>query len=148
MTSPSDAAVATTFGKPARAARFGDRRGLTAAGGVLLNLLIGGAGAAVDLFTGNGLRLVFAVCFAAAAVLTATLVHRADLRAAVVMPPLLYVVLAVLGGTVDPQGATGSVLSRLALGLLNAVVLGAPVLVGATVGALAVVLVRAVRRRQ
>ena len=146
MTSPTDTAVATTFGKPARGARFGDRRGLTAAGGVALTLLVGGAGAGADLVTGNGLRVVFAVCFAAGAALTAGLVHREDLRAAVVMPPLLYVVLAVLGGTIDPQGATGSLPSRLALGLLNAVVLGAPVLVGATLGALAVVLVRAVRR--
>ena len=147
MTSPTDAAVATTFGKPARAALLGDRRGLTAAGGVILTLLGGGAGAAVDLVTGHGLRVVFAVCFVVAAVLTAALVHRADLRAALVMPPLLYVVLAVIGGTVDPEGATGSFPSRLALGLLNAVVLGAPVLVGATLAALVVVLVRSARRR-
>ena len=147
MTSPTDTAVATTFGKPARAARFGDRRGLTGAGGVTLTLLIGGAGAAVDLVTGNGLRLVFAVCFAAGATLTAALVHREDLRAAAVMPPLLYVILAVLGGAIDPQGATGSLPAKLALGLLNALVLGAPVLVSATLVSLAVVLVRAVRRR-
>ena len=148
MTSPSDAAVATTFGKPARAPRLGNRRGLTAAGGVVVTLLLGGAGAAVDLVTGNGLRAVFAACFVVAAALTAALVHREDLRAAVVMPPLLYVVLAVAGGTVDPQGATGSFASRQALGLLNAVVLGAPVLVGATAVALLVVLARAARRRR
>lgn len=125
-----------------------DRRGLTAVGAVAVALLLGLAGGAYDVVTGPGLREVFAVCFIAGCGLSALLVHREDLVAAVVMPPLVYVVLALVGGAFERTVATGSFLSRQALELVNALVLGAPVLVGATLLAVAVATVRGLRGRR
>lgn len=123
-----------------------DRRGLTAAGAVGLALLLGLAGGAYDVLTGPGLRTVFAVCFVAGCALAALLVHREDLKAAVVMPPLVYVVLALVGGAVE-RTASGSFLTQQALELVNALVVGAPVLLTATGAALLVALVRGLSGR-
>lgn len=120
----------------------GDRRGLTAAGGVLLALAFGLAGALADVATGNGLREVFAVAFVTGCVATALVVHAEDLRAAVVMPPLLYVVCAFVAGAVERTSASGSFLTQQVIELGNALVLGAPVLVGGTLAALLVAAVR------
>ena len=148
MTSPPDAAVTPALGRPARARRWGDRRGLTVLGALVLYLVVGLTAAAFDVRTGSGLRLVFGVAFIVVCALTAALVHREDLRAAVVVPPLAYVVLALIGSARESQASRGSVLSQQALEVLNALVLGAPVLVAGTLAALLVVLVRAVRRRR
>ena len=124
-----------------------DRRGLTAAGAVALALALGLAGGAYDVLTGPGLRAVFAVCFVAGCGLAALLVHREDLKAAVVMPPLVYVAIALVAGAVDRTAGGGGLLTRQALGLVNAVVLGAPVLLGGTALALVVALARGMGRR-
>lgn len=124
-----------------------DRRGLTATGAVALGLGLGIAGGAYDVVTGPGLRTVFAVCFVVGSVLAAATVHREDLRAAVIMPPLVYVALALLGGAVERAGEPGSLLTQQALELVNALVLGAPVLVTATGLALVVAVVRWLRGR-
>ena len=126
----------------------GDRRGLTAAGGVIVALLLALVGAAVDLGTGSGLREVFAVGFVSGCLLAAAAVHREDLKAAVVMPPLVYVVVALAAGAVESTSASGSFLMQQAVGLANTVVLGAPVLVSGTLAALVTACVRwlAVRR--
>lgn len=121
----------------------GDRRGLTAAGGVALALAAGLVGGAVDVLTGSGLREVFAVAFVAGCLAAAALVHREDLLAAVVMPPLVYVVLALVAGAVErTAGSAGSLLMQQVLELANALVLGAPVLMAATLAALVVAVVR------
>lgn len=120
----------------------GDRRGLTATGAVLVALLLGLAGGAVDVLTGPGLREVFAVSFFTGCVVAALTVHREDLVAAVVMPPLVYVVLALIGGAVERTAASGSFLTRQALELVNALILGAPVLMAATGAALVVAVIR------
>jgi hypothetical protein len=112
-----------------------DRRGLTAAGGVVLSVLVTVAGAAFDVLTGSGLRSGFALCFGAACVLTALTVHREDLGAAVVMPPLVYVTLSVVIGALARTQNTGSFVLQQAIELVNAVVLGAPVLLLGTAGA-------------
>ena len=112
-----------------------DRRGLTAAGGVVLSLLVGVAGAAFDVLTGSGLRTGFAIGFVAGCVLTALTVHREDLRAAVVMPPLIYVTLSVVIGALARTQNTGSFVLQQAIELVNAVVLGAPVLLLGTAAA-------------
>lgn len=148
MTSPTEPDVGTTFGSPGRASAVGDRRGLTAAGAVVLVLLLGLAGAAFDIATGSGLGDAFAVCFVAASALAALLVHREDLKAVVVMPPLTYVVLALVGGTIESTTASGSFLSKQALEIVNALVLGAPVLVAAALAALVVAVGRGVRGRR
>ena len=126
-------------------ASVGDRRGLTATGAVGLALLLGVLGGAVDVLTGPGLREVFAVSFVIGCVLAALTVHREDLLAAVVMPPLVYVALVLLGGMVERAASSGSFLVQQAIELVNALVLGAPVLLLATGLSLLVALVR--RRR-
>lgn len=121
---------------------LGDRRGLTATGGVLVALLLGLAGGAIDLLTGSGLREGFAVGFVTGCVAAALSVHREDLMASIVMPPLLYVVLALGAGIAQGSGGSGSFLRRQALELVNALVIGAPILMAATGAALVVALVR------
>jgi hypothetical protein len=128
-------------------AHVGDRRGLTAMGAVVLAVALGLAGGSYDVLTGSGLRDVFAVCFVAGCAAAAASVHREDLRAAVVMPPLVYVALALVAGAVDRAGASESFVTQQALELANALVLGAPVLLAATGAALVVAVWRAVRRR-
>lgn len=120
-----------------------DRRGLTATGAVALALLAGLLGGTVDVLTGPGLREVFAVAFVSGCLAAAALVHREDLVASVVMPPLAYVVLAMAAGAVERTvGGNGSFLTQQVLELANALVLGAPVLVAATLAALLVAVVR------
>lgn len=138
MTAPQPSSGHSLHGTPS----VGDRRGLTATGAVAVALALGLIGGAIDVFTGPGLREVFAVCFVAGCVLAALTVHREDLFAAVVMPPLVYVVLALLGGAVERTAGPGSFLTQQALELVNALVLGAPVLLTATGASLAVAVVR------
>ncbi len=85
----------------------GDRRGLTATGGVLAILVLGAAGAAVDVLTGSGLREVFAVAFVLGCLVSALAVHREDLFASVAMPPLCYALLALLAVLADRTGGAG-----------------------------------------
>ena len=125
-----------------------DRRGLTAAGAVALALLIGGAGGLVDVLTGPGLRTVFAICFVIGCALAAFTVHREDLVAAVVMPPLVYVVLALVAGAFSETVAPGSWMTRQALELASALVLGAPVLLTATGVAFVIALARGIGGRR
>ena len=136
MTVPSE-----TSGR-ARGAALGDRRGLTAAGGAVVTLLIGLAGGAFDVLSGSGLREVFAVAFVTGCLVAALTVHREDLFATVVTPPLVYAALVLVGVLVDRTGGAGSFLTRQAVEFVNAVVLGAPVLL---VGFGAALLVAAAR---
>ncbi len=117
-------------------------RGVTAAGAVVLALLLSLAGAFFDVFTGPGLRAVFAVCFVAGCVLAALVARRRELLKTVVLLPLVYVAVAVVAGTVRGTGAVGSWVMRQALDLLTALVLQAPALLTGTAAALVVALVR------
>jgi hypothetical protein len=121
-----------------------DRRGLTAVGAVTVALVAGAAGGFVDVMTGPGLRTVFAVCFIAGCGFAALRVHREDLIATVVMPPLVYVALALLAGAFSQTAAVGGLLTRQALELATSLVLGAPVLLTATGLAFVIAVVRAV----
>ena len=121
---------------------LGDRRGLTAAGGVLVALLLGLAGGAFDVLTGSGPREVFAVAFVTGCLAAALTVHREDLFATVVMPPLVYAVLAAVFVLVDRTGGVGSFVTRKAVELVNALVLGAPVLMAGFGAALLVAVAR------
>ena len=107
-----------------------------------LSLSLGVAGGAIDVATGRGLRTVFAVCFIAGCALAALLVHREDLKAAVVMPPLLYAALALLAGAFGKSVTGGSFITHEALELVQALVLGAPVLLAATAAACGVAVAR------
>jgi len=123
-------------------AAVADRRGLTALGALALAIAFGLVGGAVDVVTGPGLRVVFAVCFVTGSALAALLVHREDLRAAVVMPPLVYLLLALFAGLVETTGHDGSFITQQAVELFNSLVVGAPVLLAATGAALAIALWR------
>ena len=129
-------------------AHVADRRGLTAMGAVAIGLSIGFIGAVIDVETGRGLRTVFAVCFVAGSALAALLAHREDLKATVVMPPLTYCVLALLGAAIGRTASVGGFLKQNALELVSSLIQGAPVLYAATGLALviAVVRTRAARR--
>ncbi|MCW2499781.1 MAG: hypothetical protein JWN87_1457 [Frankiales bacterium] len=129
-------------------AHVGDRRGLTAAGAVTLVIALGFLGAFIDVNTGRGLRTVFALCFVLGSALAALLVHREDLRAVIVMPPLTYCVLALIGAGIGQTQAAGSWIKTQGLELVSALITGAPVLYAATGAALAIALVRARRGRR
>jgi cation transporter-like permease len=124
-----------------------DRRGLTALGAVTLALVLGAAGGFIDVMTGPGLRTVFAICFIAGCALAALKVHREDLVAAVVMPPLVYAVIALLAGAFSQTAAVGGWATRQALELATSLVLGAPVLLTATGLAFVIAVVRGIAGR-
>jgi cation transporter-like permease len=124
-----------------------DRRGLTAVGAVTLALVLGAAGGFVDVMTGPGLRTVFAVCFVAGCAIAALKAHREDLVATVVMPPLVYAVIALLAGAFSQTAAVGGMLTRQALELATSLVLGAPVLLTATGLAFVIAVVRGLAGR-
>ena len=144
MTAPGPAHERSRLGASAVA----DGRGLTAAGAALVALVVGLLGVAFDLLTGSGLREAFAVAFVTGCVLAALAVHREDLFAVVVMPPLVYVVLAFVGGAFGTTAGSGSFLTRQAIELVNAVVIGAPVLMVATFAALVIAVFRWAAGRQ
>lgn len=123
-------------------AHVADRRGLTAAGAVTISLAFGFLGAFIDVNTGSGLRVTFSVMFVIGCALAALLAHREDLRATVVMPPLVYCVLALIGAAIGHTGAAGPFLKQQALELVSALILGAPTLYAATAAAFVIALVR------
>lgn len=125
-----------------------DRRGLTALGAVTLALALGLVGGFIDVMTGPGLRTVFAICFIAGCALAALKVHREDLVAAIVMPPLVYAAIALLAGAFSRTTGAGSVLTQQALELATSLVLGAPVLLTATGLSFAIAVARGVTGRR
>lgn len=126
-------------------AHVADRRGLTAMGAVTIALAFGFLGAFIDVQTGRGLRTVFAVLFVLGSALAAMLVHREDIKATVVMPPLTYCLLALVGAAIGHTQVAGSFYKQQSLELVSALITGAPVLYAATGAALIVALVRALR---
>lgn len=131
-----------------------DGRGLTAAGGVLLILALGLFAVGIDVATGTGLRTAFAVLFVLACTLVAVAVHHEDLLAVLVMPPLLFLLLATAASVLDGGGPAGAWVVRRTLDVVTAMVTAAPVLFVAEAAVLGVVLVRfavyraSVRRRR
>jgi hypothetical protein len=126
-------------------AHVADRRGLTATGAVTIALTLGFLGAAIDVNTGRGLRTTFAIFFILGSGLAALLVHREDIKATVVMPPLTYCVLALIGAALGHTQVAGSFVKGQGLQLVSALILGAPVLYAATGLALMIALIRALR---
>jgi hypothetical protein len=126
---PAAAADASAHGHGVHVA---DRRGLTAFGAVTVALVIGSTGGLIDVMTGPGLRTLFAITFIAGCAIAALKVHREDLLAAVIMPPLIYAAIALLAGAFSHTTGVNSVLTRQALELATSLVLGAPVLLTAT----------------
>lgn len=121
-----------TRGRRSPFAFLGDSRGLTAAGAAALAVGAGIAGGLVDVATGEGLRATFAVAFVLGCALAAYKVHREDLLAAVVIPPLAYVALAVGANIGSRTTLGGSFLKQQVLELMTALVTKAPALLVAT----------------
>lgn len=111
--------------------RAGNPR-LTAAGGVTVALGLGLFGAVIDVLTGPGLRTVFGICFIAGCIAAAAFVRRQDLLAAVVLPPLVYLLIALLASGVEIVGAAGSWFTRETLEASTALIVNAPTLIAAT----------------
>lgn len=113
---------------------LGDTRGLTAAGAAVIISAAGLAGTLFDLATGSGLRWIFALLFVGGCWLAAARVHREDLLAVMIMPPLAYFVFAVIGAVAQPPGgATGAPgMKGNVMDLGTSLVLTAPTLVVAT----------------
>lgn len=116
---------------------------LTAAGGVMLATGAGLFGAVIDVLTGAGLRTLFSLFFIAGCVAAAALVRRHDLLATVVLPPLVYLLIALLTAAVEISGAAGSWVAREAFEAGTSLVVHAPTLVVATGLAAAVAWFRA-----
>ena len=110
--------------------------------------LLGGIGVALDLSTGRQLGIVFAALFIGGCVVATLAAHREDLLACVVSPPLVYVALMLISGSLSSQGRSGSLVSRQALELVNELILGAPVLLAGTGAALVLAALRALGRRR
>lgn len=119
-----------------------DRRGLTATGAVAVALGFGAVGGVIDVVTGAGLRTTFAVLFVLGCALAAYKVHHEDLLAAVVIPPLAYVALAIAANLGAKTTVDGSFLKQQVLELLAALVTKAPALLVATGVAAVIALVR------
>lgn len=135
---PSDTRARLTAAAPVASARrgsgLGDPRGLTVPGGAALVLLVGLPALAVDLLLGGGPGPLFAAAFALGCALAALTVHREDLRAVALMPPLLYVGFALVAGVLA-GGRSGGRLQGLAAQLAGALVYQAPVVWAATAAA-------------
>lgn len=123
-------------------AHVADKRGLTAFGAVAIAMGLGLAGGIFDVVTGPGLRTVFTVSFVLGCALAAALVHREDLLATVVMPPLLYVALALFAAAVEFSGVTGGWLSHQVSESVTALILGTWTLVSAVAAAALVAVYR------
>jgi len=129
-------------------ATVGDRRGLTAAGAAILALVMAAVGASIDELGGAALGTTFTILFTLGCAVAAYRVHREDLRAAVVIPPLVYAALITVAATIRASNGSGSFLKQQVLELVSALVLEAPAVLWATGVAALVVLLRVVMHRR
>lgn len=106
---------------------LGDRRGLTAAGELVLQLVFGGVGALVDRALGHGLWVFFSVGFVAAVLLGSLRVHLEDLGASIVMVPLTYGVIGAASGVLAEIGS-GASLRQVLTSAAGVLVFGTPIL--------------------
>lgn len=131
-----------------RLGRLVDSRGLTAAAAVLVLVAVTAVAAATDLPDDVGGHRVFFVCFVVACAGVALTAHQADLRAVVVMPPLVFAVGVGAVSTARAGSKDGSLLARAAMALVQPLVFGAPALLTGTFVAMVLVGCRAVIARQ
>jgi hypothetical protein len=103
---------------------------LTGFGAVLLIVVISMVGGCVDLLTGTGLRLAFAIGLVLGAAVAATLARRASLLTVALAPPLVYVVASMLSVLASPGGLGG--LGKLYDAAAGWLVYGFPAMAAAT----------------
>jgi hypothetical protein len=116
---------------------LGDRRGLTAAGIVVMLFAFGFIGALIDLLFGKNLWVFFGILFIGSAALSAARCHAEDLAAAIVIPPLIYAVIAFIFTVISPRSGTheGGI-RQFAIDYGGEIVFSAPLLLAATLVAL------------
>jgi hypothetical protein len=83
------------------------RRPLTGLRAVLLLLAVALVGGCVDVLTGSGLRLGFAIGLSLGSLLAAMLVHRHGLLVVVFAPPLVFLAASLLFVLASPGGRSG-----------------------------------------
>ena len=86
----------------------GMRRPLSGAGAVVLLVAVALAGGGVDVVTGAGLRIGFAVGLTVGSLLAAILVRRQGLLLVVFAPPLVFLAASLLFVLVSLRGADGA----------------------------------------
>jgi hypothetical protein len=103
----------------------------------------GFVGALLDLLLGKNLWVFFGITFIGAAALAAGRCHAEDLAATIVIPPLVYFVIAFLFTLISPRSGTHSGGSRqFAIDLGGELVFSAPLLLAATLVALLIAMTR------
>ena len=149
MTPPHTRARPHTAARPhlPEGTHVADRRGLTAVGAVAVSLGAALLGGTFDVVTGPGLRTVFMVSFILGCVISAAAVHREDLLASVVVPPLVFVTVALVAGHAEGLGGNGSYLAQQAVELSATLVVNAPALLVGTGLAAVIALFRQYGRR-
>ena len=71
-------------------------RGVTGPAAAIFALIIAGIGGAIDIATGPGLRLIFAICLIGGSAIAALVVRRRDVLWVVFAPPLICVAIALI----------------------------------------------------
>jgi hypothetical protein len=135
---------------PTTYARSGSRSGgvsLPGLGAVLVLLILGGVGGAVDVFWHGNTSRLFDVVFVVACVIAALLVRHGSLAVAVVAPPLVYVLLVVAIDQFVALPAGGGWLIRQLVAAGDALVTGAPAIWLGTALAAIIVGLRKLRTR-
>jgi hypothetical protein len=78
---------------------------LTGLGAVLVIVVTSMIGGCIDLVTGSGLRLAFAMGLGFGSAVAAALVRRTSLLTVVIAPPLIYLFASLISALVAPGGA-------------------------------------------
>jgi hypothetical protein len=103
---------------------------LTSLGAVLLIVVASMIGGCVDVVTGTGLRLAFAVGLVLGTAVGAALIRRNSLLTVVLAPPLVYVAASLLSVLASPGGLGGA--GRLYDAAAGWLVYGFPAIAAAT----------------
>lgn len=118
----------------------------------MLLAVFGFFGALLDLFAGHDLWVMFGICFIGASAVCALRCHAEDLAATIVLPPLIYLAIAVIFTIISPRSGTHTGGSRqFIIDLGGELVFSAPILLAATLVALGIATARgraSARRRQ
>jgi hypothetical protein len=126
---------------------FGDSRGLTFLGAVIVAAVIGTIGGVISAGTHSWVGTVFRICFIGGCVLAAILVHREDLLTVAFMPPLLFVATATAVGVAQAVRSSAAIVKKVEFQVGYAMSFGARTLWYATIATAVTVLVMFFVRR-
>lgn len=129
---------------PAPAAVQGGGRGLTYSGVAVVVIAVTVLVAFADALINDKLGVITGVALAVSSIYAAVTVRRADIWAAVVVPPLAFLVAALTAGQLTLD-SSGSLLIREAYMLFRTLAVNAPWIIGTTLVCLVIVLVRRAR---